>query len=1671
MKTTEPLLASIALRLTLFHRLCWLAAVLAWLISVPSLRAAVAIDPPTRNFTKDGGGGAIIVTAGVAEGWTATTTATWLNIAPTTSGTGSGTVAYLVSANFSADTRVGTIVIGGSPHTVTQTGYPSTLNPASATFNLAGGSGQITVTVEAGIAWSAVPDQTWVKVVSGGTGFGSGTVNFTADPYSDVATRFANVSVAGKIFTVSQTGTDVILSPKTWLAQAQTTVLTVTVRALSTTAWAVVPDVDWLFPIGASSGSGDGTVTLGIAENASWGQRFGTLRIGSAILTVGQAGKAEPVYAIDPLSVTASAFGASGGIGISATLDAPWSLTSSVPWLNIVAGGSGAGNGLVQYVVSQNPYVTNRVGTLEFSGAAPQPAPDLMRDALFHYPFKEGLGSYMNNAHINNADGTGGPLFASARAGNPDGQAIYFNNTYTRYVDFAPAGRTRAETTYAFWFNVDWDNRINRLLSLEGTAQTCKVYTEADGRLRSDGPGGNLVSSAYIQKGQWYHLMLRQTTGGVDLWLNGVVVASAAYTNHLPQGNYRARLGGGGAAVWGTANFYQGKIDEFRCWDRALSDSEASFLYNTELDGTSSRIYNQYVATPTPARSDKRLAYYRFENNALDSDQFGRLGWLGARDFVNNNAIGTPGYFNITVFSGWTTDRFGRANAAAYGSVIIPREVDFHQTTTATHSFWVRLDNLNRGSLFVKEFMATGGGDRFNWFCLQVKDANNILAFWHREQNPIQRSYNIEKSLAAQRWYHFTVTGDGTTVNLYIDGTLHSAMEMTGFGWGRNLQTGDPDFGHSGLGRGFYATVNGFGPVDRARAAFDDYQIYDRVLTAQEVYQKYNAERPNNFTHTVTQAGAVGVLSAASTNVVSAGGAGSVSLTIGSAAVWTVASDSAWLTFSGSGSGTGNGTVSYTVAANTSINSRMGRLTIAGLTYTVNQAGRSVTTTGGGPFSFGPDGGSASFSIASENNAAWTVLNTNAWITVASGASGTAPASCIFIVSPYGSPLVARSGFLTVGSNVITVSQSGYTSTVSPSASTLAANGGSQSVTVTVPPGAIWSALAQVPWITVIGGQAQNGSGTLTYLVDGNVGGSRSGQIVVAGQTVVITQNAATAGAIVELRPGSAASRTGNQVLIPVTAAGFTNIQSAQFTVKWDTSAMDYVGVEQFGLPALGAANFGSPTVGVLTFSWEHPSLDSTTLATNTALFAVRFNLTGTPGSSSEVRIESTPTLLELVDVAGSRKVATSTRGTVSIINAFDLLGKIIYGDTAIPVTNVTITLSGDLSQTFQSGASNGYALAVADAASVNIAVSKQDDTSPSRGVSTADIVAIRRHILALSPFSTPYKLIAADANASGTITTADITSLRRLILGQTNSLPAGMWRIIPATYAFPIPSQPYNAPNYRSYYSVRGSYTGQDYIAIKIGDVENSWTNGVGTVTPQSFVRSADLGTGAQLLVTSCYVRPGGEGLVAVKLGAPVDSLAGLQFSLRWNPALFSFAGLTNVNLIGFGAGNMSTERLAEGILTFAWDDNQGRGVAVAAGEELFAVVLRSTGSSGISSVRITDSPTPRELVLNGSAVVPAVSAGTIAAIDSLPAIASPVLGGERAHYFRFLKDPNLSYEVQESEDLLTWRPAWNGVIAPLPDGTCGWSVQPESSGSVSRGRFYRLKVTQPQGGNTSTQ
>ena len=85
-------------------------------------------------------------------------------------------------------------------------------------------------------------------------------------------------------------------------------------------------------------------------------------------------------------------------------------------------------------------------------------------------------------------------------------------------------------------------------------------------------------------------------------------------------------------------------------------------------------------------------------------------------------------------------------------------------------------------------------------------------------------------------------------------------------------------------------------------------------------------------------------ISPTSASYAAGGGTGSVSVTAGAGCNWTAVSNATFITITGGASGTGNGTVAYSVAANAGTTSRTGTLTIAGVTFTVTQAG----TTGGG---------------------------------------------------------------------------------------------------------------------------------------------------------------------------------------------------------------------------------------------------------------------------------------------------------------------------------------------------------------------------------------------------------------------------------------------------------------------------------------------------------------------------------------------------------------------------------------------------------------------------------------------------------------------------------------------------------------------------------------------------
>lgn len=118
----------------------------------------------------------------------------------------------------------------------------------------------------------------------------------------------------------------------------------------------------------------------------------------------------------------------------------------------------------------------------------------------------------------------------------------------------------------------------------------------------------------------------------------------------------------------------------------------------------------------------------------------------------------------------------------------------------------------------------------------------------------------------------------------------------------------------------------------------------------------------------------------------------------------------------------------------------------------------------------------------------------------------------------------------------------------------------------------------------------------------------------------------------------------------------------------------------------------------------------------------------------------------------------------------------------------------------------------------------EDDDDDYLNGVSTLDLIMIQRHILGLESLSSAYKVIAADANSSQDINGIDLVELRKLILGIYTELPQNeSWRYVEEDFVFAQPSQPWPFNESIDLMQVVQDMNNNDFIAVKIGDVDDS--------------------------------------------------------------------------------------------------------------------------------------------------------------------------------------------------------------------------------------------------------
>lgn len=241
------------------------------------------------------------------------------------------------------------------------------------------------------------------------------------------------------------------------------------------------------------------------------------------------------------------------------------------------------------------------------------------------------------------------------------------------------------------------------------------------------------------------------------------------------------------------------------------------------------------------------------------------------------------------------------------------------------------------------------------------------------------------------------------------------------------------------------------------------------------------------------------------------GGAGTLSVTTGAGCAWTAASNAAWLTIASGAAGTGSGSVGYSVAANAGTALRTGTLTVAGQTITVSQSGLTCSYSASpATQSTSAAGGSLGVAVTAATGCAWTATSAAAWLTIASGATGSGNGT-IGLQAAANPATTARTGTVSVGGQVVSVTQPGSACafTATPTATSFGSAAGSGSVTVTSTSGCAWTAASSATWLTVTSGASGSGSGAAAFSVAANATTSaRVGSLTVAGQVITISQAA-----------------------------------------------------------------------------------------------------------------------------------------------------------------------------------------------------------------------------------------------------------------------------------------------------------------------------------------------------------------------------------------------------------------------------------------------------------------------------------------------------------------------------------------------------------------------------------
>ncbi len=316
----------------------------------------------------------------------------------------------------------------------------------------------------------------------------------------------------------------------------------------------------------------------------------------------------------------------------------------------------------------------------------------------------------------------------------------------------------------------------------------------------------------------WHHVacVIDPANSREEVYIDGVSVTSDSWNNAISYADLSPYTVIGGHANSGTTYDFDGKIDDVRVYNRALSTAEVRQL---AMMGDSKANSSSQSRGAPQGLSAGLVGMWSFDGSDFSTTQI-----LDRSGSANNGSV-----FNASIPGVKTIGKIKQAvrfnGTDSYAS--FPTNNFPDMSATQSVSFWMYYDTLPSSDQYVVNLKPPNGNL-----------ADMVIGFENISSDCVGFQFGVYRNSsnsivctssrpAARAWHHVAFTAQASNKRLYIDGALvHNTVN--------DLDSGAPETLYIGSYAGTSAYFNG---------KVDDLRVYSRFLSAADVTKLYELGR------------------------------------------------------------------------------------------------------------------------------------------------------------------------------------------------------------------------------------------------------------------------------------------------------------------------------------------------------------------------------------------------------------------------------------------------------------------------------------------------------------------------------------------------------------------------------------------------------------------------------------------------------------------------------------------------------------------------------------------------------------------------------------------------------------------------------------------------------------